>query len=62
MTWVAILIMLTGLESHNSIKVGEGKTMNECFDVRDQLLIQIGAVDGIPPNGVQIVCIPIESA
>jgi hypothetical protein len=32
-------------------------TMEECFAGRDEALVHLGAYNGLPPNGTQLVCI-----
>lgn len=35
----------------------EFETMEDCFNGRDQLLVELKAYNGVPPTGTQLVCI-----
>ena len=35
----------------------ELETMEDCFEARDQVLVELGAFNGIPPKGTQLICI-----
>jgi len=57
---VAVHVMFTVPSSLNEPYVKDWwafKSMDECFSARDQVLVDIGAVDGMPPKGLQLVCI-----
>jgi hypothetical protein len=35
----------------------ELETMEDCFEARDQVLVELEAYNGVPPKGTQLVCI-----
>lgn len=59
MTWVMVLIMVTSTSVHAE-RLDEYQSLWSCFDARDALVNSLGGKDGIPPNGVQAVCIPVD--
>lgn len=62
-TWVLVLITLT-FHGHPIVEeVGRYESMTDCFDVREQLVLDVGGdpATGHFPKGMQAVCIPTDS-
>ena len=60
MTWVMVLIMVTSTSVHAE-RLDEYQSLWSCFEGREVLINSLGGKDGIPPNGIQAVCIPTGS-
>jgi hypothetical protein len=53
-----ILVLITILNGEPSIEKVDGfSTFNECFENRDNLLVEYEAYDGFFPPGTQAICI-----
>lgn len=62
MNWVLVFVnIMFNAEAGYKEPVIEGHwtydSMIECFHARDQLLVDLGIYDGIPPVNTQLVCI-----
>lgn len=62
---VFINVMLTlpsGYDEPHIESWWEFQTMEDCFLGREQLLVMMGAFDGHPPKGTQLVCINFDES
>ena len=59
MKWILVLFVLTDHGHPIASEEGRYDSMERCFYHRElTLLDEFQSYDGIPPNGVQLVCIP----
>lgn len=61
--WALIVIQLVVLQNEVDVKanyVSEFKTVEECFQMRDKIILKWGRYDGYPPPNHQAVCVRRE--
>ena len=57
--WVLILVLLSSTGHTEAALIGQGVTMADCFQKREELLINVDRYDGYFPAGMQAVCIKL---
>lgn len=58
--WVLIALTVLSATEIDAYEVGRFSSMTECFIVRDEILVTVGAYNGVPPVNTQYVCVPTE--
>lgn len=58
--WVLIALTVLSTTEIDAYEISRLDSMQECFNLRDQVLVTVKAFDGIPPINTQYVCVPTE--
>ena len=58
--WVLVAITIMSASSIDAYEIGRFESMVECFYMREEVLVTLGAFEGVPPINTQYVCVPTE--
>ena len=58
--WVLIALTVLSATEIDAYEIGRLDSMQECFNLRDQVLVTVKAFNGVPPINTQYVCVPTE--
>ena len=58
--WVLVAITILSASSIDAYEIGRFESMVECFYMREEVLVTLGAFEGVPPINTQYVCVPTE--
>ena len=58
--WVLIALTVLSATEIDAYEISRLDSMQECFGLRDQVLVTVKAFNGVPPINTQYVCVPTE--
>lgn len=61
MKWVLIFLLIPTDGMVDTTEIGVYNTMRECFFAREESLIRMDVIDGIPPINTQLICVRTEN-